>query len=59
MTTWSDLIAFVTDIVRTECIIFFGLMLLYVHRDHKDYYGQGAQDGHLDFHGTAAPAEPF
>ena len=25
-------------------------MLLYVHTDHKDYLGQGAQDGHLDFH---------
>ena len=25
-------------------------VLLYVHRDHKDYYGRGAQDGHLDFH---------
>ena len=24
-------------------------MLLYVHRDHKDYYGRGVQDGHLDF----------
>ena len=23
-------------------------MLLYVHRAHKDYYGQGAQDNHLD-----------
>ena len=23
-------------------------MLLYVHRDHKDYYGRGAQGGHLD-----------
>ena len=22
----------------------------YVHRDHKDYYGRGAQNGHLDFH---------
>ena len=22
----------------------------YVHRDHKDYWGRGAQDGHLDFH---------
>ena len=29
------------------------LMLLYVNRDHKDYKGRGAQDGHLDFH--AAP----
>ena len=25
-------------------------MLLYVHRDHKDYYGRGAQDDHLGFH---------
>ena len=25
-------------------------MLLYVHRDHKDFWGRGAQDGHLDFH---------
>ena len=25
-------------------------LLLYVHRDHKDYEGRGAQDGHLDFH---------
>ena len=25
-------------------------VLLYVHRDHKDYQGRGAQDGHLDFH---------
>ena len=25
-------------------------MLLYVHRDHKDYKGREAQDGHLDFH---------
>ena len=25
-------------------------MLLYIHRDHKDYKGRGAQDGHLDFH---------
>ena len=25
-------------------------LLLYVHRDHKDYQGWGAQDCHLDFH---------
>ena len=25
-------------------------VLLYVHKDHKDYYGRGAQDVHLDFH---------
>ena len=24
-------------------------MVLYVHRDHKDYSRRGAQDGHLDF----------
>ena len=28
-------------------------MFLYIHRDHQDYWGRGAQDGHLDFH--AAP----
>ena len=31
-------------------------MLLYVHRDHKDYYGRGTQDGHLDFHTVPAGA---
>ena len=25
-------------------------MLLYVHRDRKDYSGREARDGHLDFH---------
>ena len=25
-------------------------MLLFVHRDHKDYQGREAQDGHLHFH---------
>ena len=25
-------------------------MVLYIHRDHKDYQGPGAQNGHLDFH---------
>ena len=25
-------------------------MLIYVHGDRKDYYGRGAQDGHLDFY---------
>ena len=25
-------------------------MLFYVQKDHKDYLGRGAQDGHLDFH---------
>ena len=25
-------------------------LLLCVHRDHKVYWGRGAQDGHLDFH---------
>ena len=25
-------------------------VLLYIHRDHKDYEGRGAQDVHLDFH---------
>ena len=27
-----------------------GSMLLYVHRDHKDHWGWGAQDSHPDFH---------
>ena len=28
-----------------------GSMLLYVHRNRKAHYdGEGAQDGHLDFH---------
>ena len=26
------------------------LMLLYVHFNHQDYKGRGAQDGRLDFH---------
>ena len=25
-------------------------MLLYVNRDHRDYYGHGAQGDHLDLH---------
>ena len=25
-------------------------MVFYVHRFHKTYWGQGAQDDHLDFH---------
>ena len=29
---------------------------LYVHRDHKDYWGRGAQDGPLDFHTAPASA---
>ena len=33
------------------CVSFpFSSVLLYVHRDHKDCLGRGAQDGHLDFH---------
>ena len=28
-------------------------VLLYVHRDHKDCYGQGVQNGHLDSHAAA------
>ena len=34
-------------------------MLLYVHRDHKDYKGRGAQDGHLDFHTQFLSYETF
>ena len=26
-----------------------GSVLLYIHRDHKDYYGRGVQNGHFDF----------
>ena len=33
-------------------------VLVYVHRDHKDCYGQGIQDGHLDSH-TAAELFKF
>ena len=35
---------------RSKQFSLFSSMLLYVHRDHEDYKGQGAQDGHLDFH---------
>ena len=30
--------------------VFLFLMFLNVHRDQKDYYRRGVQDGHLDFH---------
>ena len=33
-------------------------MLLYVLRDHKNYYGLGAQDGHLDFHTAPHSRKP-
>ena len=29
-------------------------LLLDIHRDHKDYEGQGVQGGHLDFHSSWA-----
>ena len=40
---------------RPLCCIYlvevqFRSVLLYGHRDHKDYQEQGAQDGHLDFY---------
>ena len=35
---------------RNDVAVRFSSVLLYVHRDHKDYKGRGAQDGHLDFH---------
>ena len=35
------------QLLNTECSS--SLVLLYVHRDHKDYQGLGAEDGHLDF----------
>ena len=31
-------------------VILIFLLLLCIHRDHKDYLGRGAKDGHLDFH---------
>ena len=33
-----------------RCGQYFFSMLLYVHRDRKDYSGRGAHEGHLDFH---------
>ena len=44
-TATSTLTQFLSSVMRG-----FVSMLLYVRRDHKDDYGQGAQDGHLDFH---------
>ena len=32
---------------RTDCQ---GFAVAYVHKDHKDYYGRGAQDVYLHFH---------
>ena len=32
----------------TTCV--HGIILLYVHRNHKDSLGRKAQDGHHDFH---------
>ena len=39
-------------VVLTVSSIFTGRssVLLYAHRDHKDYLGRGAEDDHLDFH---------
>ena len=34
-------------------------ILLYVHRDHKDYQGSGAQDVHLDFHTLSSEHKRF
>ena len=36
--------------MRMSQVLLLLPMLLYVPRDHKDCWGQGAQDGHLDFH---------
>ena len=40
--TFTQLLSSVIRFVRS--------VLLYVHRDRKDCYRWGAQDGHLDFH---------
>ena len=37
------------DAVQSE-FVSSGSLLLYIHRDHKDCWGRGAQDGHLVFH---------
>ena len=39
-----------TQLLSSDFSVTFSVVLLYVHRDHKDYYGQGAQDSHLNFH---------
>ena len=38
------------DNLRLQC-----LMLLYIHRDCKEYWGRGAHDGNLDFQFHTAP----
>ena len=45
--------SFPTVTVIVLIVLCSSSILLYVHRDHKDDWGRGAQDGHLDFH--AAP----
>ena len=36
--------------ITSHIFFFFFFSLLYTHRKHMDYYGQGALDIHLDFH---------
>ena len=47
--------ALVAAQLSAEIILVVGSrwVLLYIHRDHKDYKGRVAQDGHLDFSHTA------
>ena len=40
---------------RSITFILVSSILLYVHRDHKDQQGRGAQDGHLDLHTAPEP----
>ena len=39
-----------TQLLSSDLSLSSNSLLLYVHRDHRDYYGRGDQDGHLDFH---------
>ena len=42
---------------RKTSVGLFEFSVAFVHRDHKDFYGRGVQDGHLDFH--AAPVGTY
>ena len=55
MTTSTSTHLLSPDRIRQDCSPFrtrfkFVSMFLYVRRNHKAYWGQGAHDGHLDFH---------
>ena len=39
-----------TQLLSSDLSLSSNSLLLYVHRDHRDYYGRGDQDGHRDFH---------